>query len=124
MLKRMFFVALFVAIAAIPAFAETASGSSQTADGEFTWQIVFTPTGQENFYRCTVEVKKTATNELVFAPAITFEAGQPVVADSNGPEYNSKLTIRTTRSGEAIVDLELRKGPLDLLAARTQMHLK
>ncbi|HEX8617250.1 MAG TPA: hypothetical protein VF911_06670 [Thermoanaerobaculia bacterium] len=118
-------MSLLVAIAAVPLFAETASGRSQTPDGELTWKIVLTPTDQENVYRCTVEVTKTATNELLFAPAITFEAGKPAVADSAGPEYTGKVTIRTTpETAAATIDLEIRKGTVDLIAARTQMRLQ
>src|SRR4028119_427600 len=111
MFKKFAGILLMVYATALPIAADTVTGSVETPDGEFKWSIVLTPTGQPNFYQCTVEVTKTSTNELVFAPAVTFEAGKPIVADDTGGEYTSKLTIKADpATGSAMVDIEIRKG--------------
>jgi hypothetical protein len=124
MLKKSLGVALLLIATALPLFAETVTGFSETPDGDFTWKIVLTPTGKENIYECKVEVTKSATNELVFAPAVTFEAGRQAIASSTG-EYAVKVTINADpATGTALVDLEISKGTVELLGARTQMALK
>lgn len=46
--------------------------------------------------------------------------------DSGGRgEYTSKVTIiADPATGSALIDLEIRKGEVDLVAARTQVALK
>ncbi|HYK03058.1 MAG TPA: hypothetical protein VE974_14955 [Thermoanaerobaculia bacterium] len=124
MLKRSLGVVLLLIAATVPLLAETVKGRSETPDGEFTWEIVLTPTAQEGVYNCKIEVTKTSTNELVFAPSITFEAGKPVTANTTG-EYTGKVTVNADpATGTAMIDLELRKGAVDLVGARTQLALK
>jgi hypothetical protein len=124
MLKKSLGVLLLLAATALPLFAETVTGSSATPDGEFTWKIVLTSTAEENVYDCRVEVTRSATHEVVFAPAVVFEAGKQAVATTTGA-YDGKVTINTDpATGVAMVDLELSKGTVELLGARTQMRLK
>jgi len=124
MLKKSLGVLLLLTATALPLFAETVTGFSETPDGDFTWKIVLTPTAQENVYDCRVEVTKSATNELVFAPAVVFEAGKQAIASTTG-EYDVKVTINADpATGTAMVDLEISKGTVELVAARTQMALK
>ena len=119
----MFLVAILAGV--VPVLAETVKGSAGTSEGELRWEIVLTPTARADYYRCTIEVTKAATNEVIFAPAVTFKAGSPVVADDTGGEYTSKVTISAdAATGSALVDLEIRKGEADLVAARTQVALK
>ena len=127
MLRKQFGKFLMVVFLAgvVPVLGETVKGSAETPEGEFRWEIVLTPTGQADYYRCTIEVTETATNEVIFAPAVTFKAGSPVVADDRGGVYTSKVTISAEPgTGSALVDLEIRKGEVDLVATRTQVTLK
>lgn len=100
------------------------TGFSETPDGDFTWKIVLTPAAQENVYDCKVEVTKTATKEILFAPAVVFEAGKQAIASTTG-EYATKVTIDSDpATGSAMVTLEISKGTVELVGARTQMRLK